>query len=87
MKQNQVSAEVISSYKTFEENLWDEFEGNDEEQILKGLPRMLRFEVRSKFLHDIIHFWPPLHHESQGVIFSMLHQLKTVVYPSQEFVF
>lgn len=87
MKQNLVSSEVMQSYKDYEQNMWDEFEGNDEEEILKGLPRMLRYEVRSEILAVNISNWEPLKKESAGVIFTIIHCLKTVVYPQQHFVY
>jgi len=59
MKQNQISEEVRSSYKQYEANLI-EIGGIDEEKVLKGLPRMLRFEVRLNILQDNIKHWEPL---------------------------
>ena len=63
MKHNSVSDEVIQSYKEYEDNLWDDFEGNDEETILKGLPRMLRYEVRFNVFRHFICHWEPLKSE------------------------
>lgn len=46
MRESLFHEKVIERYIAYEKVMWDQFQGIDEEAILKTLPRTLRQEVR-----------------------------------------
>jgi CRP-like cAMP-binding protein len=87
MQQNQVSKPFITRYLDFENCKWENLEGIQEDEILKLLPRSLRYEVQLHIYRLMIKTYEPLKSESKGTIAMFIRKLRLIVYPSQEFIY
>lgn len=66
--------------------MWENFQGIEEEKILKTLPRSLRLEIRSYIFKNLIENWEAFPRESQGTVETVIRMLHLVVYPAYEYI-
>jgi signal-transduction protein with cAMP-binding, CBS, and nucleotidyltransferase domain len=66
--------------------MWENFNGIQEEQMLKTLPRSLRLEIKSHLFKNLIENWEAFPIESQGAIETVIRMLKLIVYPQYEYI-
>ena len=86
MQQNHTPKKIISRYKQFEECNWDNFQGLEEQKIIKTLPRSLRLEVRSCIMKNLIENWEAFPQVSPGTIETVITMLFIRVYPRFEYI-
>ena len=72
--------------KEYENILWQDFKGVDEEAILNELPISLRAEIRLYTLKALIENWELFPKNSPGTLYSLIRKLKMVTYPKFEYV-
>jgi cyclic nucleotide gated channel len=86
MKQNRVPSKIVARYKDYEDCMWDSFQGIEEQQILKSLPKSLRMEIRSFIFKGLMQNWEAFPSNSQGTVDHVIRMLKLVVYPRYEYI-
>ena len=64
MRQNNVPSKVVQRYKEYEDCMWENFQGIEEQQILKSLPKSLRMEIRSFIFKGLVENWEVFPRES-----------------------
>ena len=64
MRQNNVPSKVVQRYKEYEDCMWENFQGIEEQQILKSLPKSLRMEIRSFIFKGLVENWEAFPRES-----------------------
>jgi hypothetical protein len=59
-----VPNKVVERYKDYEDCMFENFQGIEEQQILKSMPKSLRTEIRSFIFKGLIENWEAFPRES-----------------------
>ena len=86
MKQNNVPSKLVKRFKEYEDCMWDTFQGIEEQQILKSLPKSLRMEIRCFIFKGLVENWEAFPRDSLGTVDTVIRMLKLTVFPRHEYI-
>ena len=72
--------------KEYENILWQDFKGVDEEAVLNELPISMQDDIRQYTLKALIENWELFPKNSPGTLYTLIRKLKMVTYPKFEYV-
>jgi CRP-like cAMP-binding protein len=86
MHHNHFSVSLSNRVKEYENILWQDFKGVDEEAVLDELPTSLRDDIREFTMKALIENWEMFPKNSPGTLHTLIRKLKMVSYPKFEYI-